>query len=72
MEEGLSSPESRTRAMRQKLQSVRFWFIKNKKSCPASGLKVGVQRTELPSTEVDKHKSDGTHSEDNKGSTPRF
>lgn len=72
MKEGLSRPESRTRDMRQKLQSVRFWFIKSKESCPANGLKVGAQSTEFPTTEVDKHKPDGTHSKDNKGSTPRF
>ena len=37
--EWLSRPKSRTRAMGHKLQSVRFWLIKTEKSCPANGLK---------------------------------
>lgn len=71
LKEGLSRPESRTRAMGSKLQSVRFGRIKNK-SCPANGPEVGVQSTEFPVTRVDKHKLDGLLSlGGNKGSTQR-
>ena len=59
VKEGLSRPESRTGATGSELQSVIFWLIKGKKSCPATGLEAGVQSTEFPMTEVDKHELDG-------------
>lgn len=51
--------KSRTGATGSKLQSVRFWLIKGKRSRPATGLEVGAQSTGFLMIKVDKHKLDG-------------